>query len=206
MYNLLWQQQKINKGTFSWKNAIFIYEKSTHIPCTALSAMPTKAKPLTLKVQLRTQMQNCTCSVVSLECLYLKCPAQTHQQRALWFGRQATHQYKVTPILPQLPLWTLTCHTDTHVGILKCLLSDSLFCLSLSQPRLYKYSLLWSTTFKCNTRKSYTIIFQKPAWDQRVPSSGIALQESNTALRLPARPHSPILQEHEKGWRGWVPA
>lgn len=53
MYNLLWQQQKINKGTFSWKNAIFIYEKSTHIPCTALSAMPTKAKPLTLKVQLR---------------------------------------------------------------------------------------------------------------------------------------------------------
>lgn len=53
MYNLLWQQQKINKGTSSWKNAIFIYEKSTHIPLTALSAMPTKAKPLTLTAQLR---------------------------------------------------------------------------------------------------------------------------------------------------------
>lgn len=68
MYNLLWQQQKINKGTFSWKNAIFICEKSTHIPLTALSAMPTKAKPLTLKAQLRNAnaelyMQYCKSSV-----------------------------------------------------------------------------------------------------------------------------------------------
>lgn len=91
-----------------------------------------------------------------------------------------------------------TSQKDAHVGILKCLLSDSLFCFGLSQLQLYKYSLLWNTTFKCNTRKSCTIILQTQARGQRVCSSGIAPQESKTAMTLPARRHSQTLQEHKK--------
>lgn len=51
-------------------------------------------------------------------------------------------------------------YTNAHVRFPKCLLLDS-------QPRLHKYSLLWSTTFKCNTRKNCRIIFQTLVWSQR---------------------------------------
>lgn len=111
MYNLLWQQQKINKGTFSWKNAIFIYEKRTHIPLTALSAMPMKAKPLALKAQLRNAnaelyMQCCCESIVSVP--KPSCTDSPAESTVLWEASHSsiqghTNSATTTTLNPYVP-------------------------------------------------------------------------------------------------------